>query len=208
MLWVNLIMDTLASLALATEMPTEELLERKPYGRTKPLISRRMLVNILGQGVYQLIVLFTMLYAGKCRVSCSGKIFQAEPEILKFNIWKLPSLKHQTKIWNSGFSNKFPTHWGITWLLKSDKEPFSLERQLDLWLVCFTIAFCLTVFFLIFVSLPIILKTRPLFGFPNQIICVQIWMHSFTGTNLKSVSHFIFLVAPWMLTHRSRLQFW
>ena len=64
MLWVNLIMDTLASLALATEMPTEELLERKPYGRTKPLISRRMLVNILGQGVYQLVVLFCMLYAG------------------------------------------------------------------------------------------------------------------------------------------------
>lgn len=28
MLWVNLIMDTLASLALATEMPTEDLLER------------------------------------------------------------------------------------------------------------------------------------------------------------------------------------
>ena len=33
-------MDTLASLALATEPPTEELLQRKPYGRTKPLISR------------------------------------------------------------------------------------------------------------------------------------------------------------------------
>uniref|UniRef100_A0AC34R9N1 Cation-transporting P-type ATPase C-terminal domain-containing protein n=1 Tax=Panagrolaimus sp. JU765 TaxID=591449 RepID=A0AC34R9N1_9BILA len=32
MLWVNLIMDTLASLALATEMPTEDLLKRKPYG--------------------------------------------------------------------------------------------------------------------------------------------------------------------------------
>ena len=40
MLWVNLIMDTLASLALATEMPTPELLKRKPYGRTSPLISR------------------------------------------------------------------------------------------------------------------------------------------------------------------------
>ena len=40
MLWVNLIMDTLASLALATEMPTPELLQRKPYGRTKALISR------------------------------------------------------------------------------------------------------------------------------------------------------------------------
>lgn len=42
MLWVNLIMDTLASLALATEMPTEDLLKRKPYGRTKSLISRTM----------------------------------------------------------------------------------------------------------------------------------------------------------------------
>lgn len=48
MLWVNLIMDTLASLALATEMPTPDLLLRKPYGRTKPLISRTMMKNILG----------------------------------------------------------------------------------------------------------------------------------------------------------------
>lgn len=65
MLWVNLIMDTLASLALATEVPTNELLERKPYGRTKPLISRRMMTNILGQAVYQIIVLFCMLYIGE-----------------------------------------------------------------------------------------------------------------------------------------------
>lgn len=64
MLWVNLIMDTLASLALATELPTEELLKRKPYGRTKPLISRTMMKNILGHSVYQLIVVFTLIFAG------------------------------------------------------------------------------------------------------------------------------------------------
>nr|XP_034836749.1 plasma membrane calcium-transporting ATPase 3 isoform X4 [Maniola hyperantus] len=64
MLWVNLIMDTLASLALATEMPTPDLLQRKPYGRTKPLISRTMMKNILGQGVYQLFIIFTLLFAG------------------------------------------------------------------------------------------------------------------------------------------------
>lgn len=64
MLWVNLIMDTLASLALATELPSEELLERKPYGRTKPLISRTMMKNIFGHSVYQLIVIFTLLFAG------------------------------------------------------------------------------------------------------------------------------------------------
>ncbi|KAM8917292.1 plasma membrane calcium-transporting ATPase 2 isoform 8-T16 [Spinachia spinachia] len=65
MLWVNLIMDTFASLALATEPPTESLLRRKPYGRNKPLISSTMTKNILGHGVYQLIIIFTLLFAGE-----------------------------------------------------------------------------------------------------------------------------------------------
>uniref|UniRef100_A0AC34QK17 Calcium-transporting ATPase n=1 Tax=Panagrolaimus sp. JU765 TaxID=591449 RepID=A0AC34QK17_9BILA len=65
MLWVNLIMDTLASLALATEMPTEDLLKRKPYGRTSPLISRTMCKNILGHALYQLTILFALIFAGE-----------------------------------------------------------------------------------------------------------------------------------------------
>lgn len=65
MLWVNLIMDTLASLALATELPTPDLLLRKPYGRTKPLISRTMMKNILGQALYQLFIIFGLLFVGK-----------------------------------------------------------------------------------------------------------------------------------------------
>ena len=65
MLWVNLIMDTLASLALATELPSEELLNRKPYGRTKALISRTMMKNIIGHAVYQLAVILVVLFAGQ-----------------------------------------------------------------------------------------------------------------------------------------------
>ncbi|XP_068568426.1 plasma membrane calcium-transporting ATPase 2 isoform X11 [Cebidichthys violaceus] len=65
MLWVNLIMDTFASLALATEPPTECLLKRRPYGRNKPLISSTMTKNILGHGVYQLIIIFTLLFVGE-----------------------------------------------------------------------------------------------------------------------------------------------
>lgn len=65
MLWVNLIMDTLASLALATEVPTPDLLLRKPYGRTKPLISRTMMKNILGQALYQLVIIFGLLFVGE-----------------------------------------------------------------------------------------------------------------------------------------------
>uniref|UniRef100_UPI00358E444E plasma membrane calcium-transporting ATPase 2-like n=1 Tax=Myxine glutinosa TaxID=7769 RepID=UPI00358E444E len=65
MLWVNLIMDTLASLALATEPPTEALLRRMPYGRDEPLISRTMLKNIFGHAIYQLVIIFTLLFAGE-----------------------------------------------------------------------------------------------------------------------------------------------
>ncbi|XP_062397471.1 plasma membrane calcium-transporting ATPase 3a isoform X2 [Sardina pilchardus] len=65
MLWVNLIMDTFASLALATEPPTLSLLLRKPYGRNNPLISLTMMKNILGHAIYQLVIIFTLLFAGE-----------------------------------------------------------------------------------------------------------------------------------------------
>merc|ERR1712168_1616054 len=55
-------MDTFASLALATEMPTPDLLERKPYGRTKPLISRSMLRFIVGHGIYQLSIMMLLSF--------------------------------------------------------------------------------------------------------------------------------------------------
>ena len=65
MLWINLIMDTLASLALATEQPTDELLKREPYGRDEPLLSKIMWRNIIAHSVYQLTVTFIILYLGE-----------------------------------------------------------------------------------------------------------------------------------------------
>jgi Ca2+ transporting ATPase len=48
-LWVNMIMDTLAALALATEPPKEELLQRPPYRKHEYIISQKMVKHILGQ---------------------------------------------------------------------------------------------------------------------------------------------------------------
>ena len=62
LLWVNLIMDTLGALALATEPPREELMHRKPYGRTAPLISPIMWCNIVVQAIFQLAVLGYMYF--------------------------------------------------------------------------------------------------------------------------------------------------
>jgi magnesium-transporting ATPase (P-type) len=39
MLWVNLIMDTLGALALATEHPSEEILKRAPYKKNNNIVT-------------------------------------------------------------------------------------------------------------------------------------------------------------------------
>ena len=64
MLWVNLIMDSLASLALATDQPSEDLLKRKPYGRTGALLSKNMIKNIVFHSVYQITVIMVLLLIG------------------------------------------------------------------------------------------------------------------------------------------------
>jgi len=53
LLWVNLIMDSMAALALGTERPTLEVLDRMPTGRQGRLITPRMIKNIGVVGVYQ-----------------------------------------------------------------------------------------------------------------------------------------------------------
>lgn len=63
LLWVNLIMDTLAALALATESPHESLLDRPPHGRDSKLITRLMWRTIVGGAILQLAVLFAILYS-------------------------------------------------------------------------------------------------------------------------------------------------
>jgi len=64
MLWVNLIMDTLGALALASEPPTDELLNRAPHGRNRGLLSYEMWCNMLGQSLYQLLWLNIILFFG------------------------------------------------------------------------------------------------------------------------------------------------
>ena len=64
LLFVNLVMDTLAALALATEAPSDRLLDRPPVRRDDPLITPTM-KNMIGvQSMYQLFVTLLVLYTG------------------------------------------------------------------------------------------------------------------------------------------------
>ncbi|KAI9343495.1 PMCA-type calcium-translocating P-type ATPase [Obelidium mucronatum] len=64
LLWINLIMDTLAALALATEVPTNELLQRPPEGKKAALITFPMWKMIVGQAFLQVTVNMILLFAG------------------------------------------------------------------------------------------------------------------------------------------------
>ncbi|KAJ3399100.1 plasma membrane calcium, partial [Chytridiales sp. JEL 0842] len=64
LLWVNLIMDTLAALALATERPTDELLQRPPESKKAPLITLTMWKMIIGQAFFQVVINLALLFGG------------------------------------------------------------------------------------------------------------------------------------------------
>lgn len=65
MLWVNLIMDTFAALALATEPPNDKLLDRLPADRNEKIVNNVMWRNIFGQGIFQIGVLMCLLFYPK-----------------------------------------------------------------------------------------------------------------------------------------------
>ena len=63
-LWINLVMDTLAALALATEAPTPKLLNRLPTGKDDSLISNIIVRNLLVQLIFHLSILMVLVFYG------------------------------------------------------------------------------------------------------------------------------------------------
>ncbi|KDQ14940.1 hypothetical protein BOTBODRAFT_109588 [Botryobasidium botryosum FD-172 SS1] len=91
LLWINIIMDTFAALALATDPATPALLKRKPDRKTAPLFSVDMWKMIIGQSTYQTIIILVFHFAGNAIFGYHGLgLFQmnkAEAELgtLVFN---------------------------------------------------------------------------------------------------------------------------
>lgn len=92
LLWVNLIMDTLAALALATDKPDESFLKNKPAGRSEPLISVSMWKMILGQSFTQLCVTFVLHFAGE-------QLFFPGQEVTNHQQKQLDSMTFNAFVW-------------------------------------------------------------------------------------------------------------
>jgi len=120
LLWLNLIMDTLAALALATEQPSEEVLNRPPRPKSAPLISRRMWLNIAGQGVFMLVSMSLLLNSGAEYLGLeeNGKthltlVFNAFIMMQIFNEFNARKLYNEVNVF-SGMLTKSLGHLGIT----------------------------------------------------------------------------------------------
>ncbi|KAL4960548.1 cation-translocating P-type ATPase [Aspergillus stella-maris] len=87
LLWINLIMDTFAALALATDWPTRSLINRKPEPRGASILTFAMWKMVAGQSIYQLIVIFVLHYAGARIFGYSSERHLAELQTMTFNIY-------------------------------------------------------------------------------------------------------------------------
>jgi magnesium-transporting ATPase (P-type) len=65
MLWVNLIMDTFAALALATEPPQDDILQRQPYKKNGAIVTQVMWRNVFGHAIYQAVVIIMIIFLGQ-----------------------------------------------------------------------------------------------------------------------------------------------
>ncbi|RFU33301.1 hypothetical protein B7463_g3028, partial [Scytalidium lignicola] len=116
LLWVNLIMDTMGALALATDPPAGSILNRKPDPRSSPLITVTMWKMILGQSAYKLIVLLILHFGGRSIFSYHSEGERAQLRTMVFNTFVWMQIFNQYN--NRRIDNKLNIFEGITrnWL--------------------------------------------------------------------------------------------
>ncbi|KAK5958731.1 plasma membrane calcium [Knufia fluminis] len=89
LLWVNLIMDTFAALALATDAPSPTILNRRPEPKSAPLITLTMWKMIIGQSIYQLAVTLILYFAGASILGYEepGELDRLQSTIFNTFVW-------------------------------------------------------------------------------------------------------------------------
>jgi len=98
LLWVNLIMDTLAALALATDPPQDSVLNRKPERKGSSIISTTMWKMIIGQAVWQLLITFLIYFGGVGVLPGPDDMTDAQIHTLVFNTFVWMQIFNQ---WNN-----------------------------------------------------------------------------------------------------------
>lgn len=86
-MWVNLFQDTLAALALATDVPRSNLLNKKPEPRDASLMTTPMWKTVIGQSIYQLVVTLVLYFGGRDILSYDTEEEEKEMKTIIFNTY-------------------------------------------------------------------------------------------------------------------------
>ncbi|KAI0880558.1 plasma membrane calcium-transporting ATPase [Annulohypoxylon maeteangense] len=113
LLWVNLIMDTFAALALATDPPTERVLDRLPQPKSAPIITTNMWKMIIGQAIFQLAVTLVLYFAGSSILGYDpdDELQQTELKTMVFNTFVWMQIFNEFN--NRRLDNKFNIFEGV-----------------------------------------------------------------------------------------------
>jgi Ca2+-transporting ATPase len=87
LLWVNLIMDTFAALALATEPPSPDLLDRHPDPPSQPLVTFDMKKIVLGQAFFQILIMCLFIFLGPRMLSLDSEKDAVVIKTIGFNLF-------------------------------------------------------------------------------------------------------------------------
>ncbi|KAI5793645.1 calcium-transporting ATPase 2 [Pyronema domesticum] len=109
LLWVNLIMDTFAALALATDAPTPEILNRKPSPKSAPLVTLNMWKMIIGQAIFQLAVTYVLYFGGRDIFPASWTEKELRTVVFNTFVW----MQIFNEFNNRRLDNKFNIFQGI-----------------------------------------------------------------------------------------------
>jgi len=126
MLWVNLIMDTLAALALATEPPDLTILERMPQPSSNAIVTDIMWRNVYGHAIYQMTVLIVILFVAQGTLvhtyekKCLGKTNPDTNECLEGGLNPFFAANHY-------FELDTKEYWTKTMKDKTDPKVFDSE---------------------------------------------------------------------------------
>ncbi|MBQ0072879.1 MAG: calcium-translocating P-type ATPase, PMCA-type [Prevotella sp.] len=112
MLWVNLIMDTFAAIALASLPPSESVMNKPPRNRRDNIIDRAMATDLIGTGTYFTVLLLALLSAVSRLNGTERAVFFSAFIMLQF--WNLFMAKYFKTAKSSTAERKTMRTWGLS----------------------------------------------------------------------------------------------
>ncbi|CAG8470029.1 4094_t:CDS:2 [Funneliformis mosseae] len=190
LLWVNLIMDTFAALALATDPPTLDLLDREPEPKNAPLITLDMWKMIIGQSIFQLVITLILFYGGETIFNYDQPvmrtvIFNTFVFLQIFNEINCRRLDHKLNVLKGALANKFLIIIffimviGQALIVQFGSAAFQATRlNIIQWLICVGFGF---------LSIPVGVIIRLI---PTELICCGLRPSTETATQVQREKEF------------------